>query len=245
MCLALTFIILSWVHMPDRQQCVSSLQCLLLFVHIRPLFNFADKRSVSVMDRTTYWYIFCVCFRIWHLAWSLSGSHCWLKVVTSICTCFTPHIHHSVSVLRMTKTPIPVLVCSVVLNPFVTMSGTSFCLANLGQAYSTPCRSLAFRSWGSDTTFRWGAHVQGVDANSRKYESSVTELHVRGVPHQFIPPNRPHCHSDGQAFPSKMQTYRQVLIFTVKITVPVSAILWTWFRSTPVHAFKTKRSVLR
>ena len=116
MCLALTFIILSWVHMPDRQQCVSSLQCLLLFVHIRPLFNFADKRSVSVMDRTTYWYIFCVCFRIWHLAWSLSGSHCWLKVVTSICTCFTPHIHHSVSVLRMTKTPIPAILCWVVLS---------------------------------------------------------------------------------------------------------------------------------
>ena len=64
-----------------------------------------------------------------------------------------------------------------------------------------------------------------VDANSGKYESSVTELHVRGVPHRFVPPNRPYCHSDAQAFPSKMQTYRQVLILTVKITVPVSAIL--------------------
>ena len=173
--------------------------------------------------------IYCVCFCIRHLAWSLNGSHCWLKTVTSICTCITPHIHSSVSVLRMTKTPIPALLCSVALNPFVTRSGSSFCLANLGQAYSTPCWSLAFRSWGSDTTFHWGARVEGVDAKSGKYESSVMELHVLGEPHRFVPPNRPQCHSDSQAFPSKMQTYRQVLIFTLKITVPMSAILWTWF----------------
>ena len=51
------------------------------------------------------------------------------------------------------------------------------------------------------------------------------ELHVLGEPHRFVPPNRPQCHSDSQAFPSKMQTYRQVLIFTVKITVPMSALL--------------------
>ena len=35
------------------------------------------------------------------------------------------------------------------------------------------------------------------------------DLHVRGVPHRFVPPNRPHCHSDAQAFPNKMQTYRR------------------------------------
>ena len=52
------------------------------------------------------------------------------------------------------------------------------------------------------------------------------ELHVRGTLHRFLPPNGPQSHIDAesfrsQLFPGQMQTYRQVLIFTV----PVNAVL--------------------